>query len=637
MRTADPTQAFAAKLALGYEFVGREKSLDGYISGPLTPTLGMRFAFYASDLKGWVDNNVPQGLLLSPKYDRVPRNKELAARLTVKWDPSEKFDARFKFSVNSIRGTGAGANQQQFYCPRGVSQFATNFPGYLNDCKADDNILHGDISTGLSSATSRYGDGVPALTQQQMLGSLELNWHVNDNLTATSVTGYYNATLDNLENYNDTYNPALFLPSRNRYRGDEYSEEVRLASSYDGPLNFLVGGIYTKSAARTGSNTYRNGATAPANLTSIVPVQLNNYYLVQHGTAWSVFGQGMWKVIPTVEFDLGARYSHESKELPVVRATPASGAGSQAPNPPLITTPDTEASWNNLSPEATLTWRPTERFTLFGSYKYGFLSGGFNAGSSTFSTSLKYNQQNIRGAEIGTKTLLLNDHLRINISAYDYVVTGLQIAQSIGTIQTIFNAGKAKIKGVEFDANYRVPWVDGLSIRGSAAYNRARYSVYTVSCYGGQTPAQGCNLFPNATGAFTTQNLAGQQVLRAPDWVGSLGAGYERPIGGGLKLGLSSDASFSGKYFTDAGNKPFAAMPSYWIVDATVRISDERDRWELALVGKNLLNTYYWVRSLDGIFTGSGTGTAGGINADQQGPISRGRELMLRVTLKTGG
>lgn len=52
IRTADPTKAFSAKASALYEFVGRQAQFDGFVSGPLTDTLGIRVAVLASHMSG---------------------------------------------------------------------------------------------------------------------------------------------------------------------------------------------------------------------------------------------------------------------------------------------------------------------------------------------------------------------------------------------------------------------------------------------------------------------------------------------------------------------------------------------------------------------------------------------------------
>jgi iron complex outermembrane receptor protein len=134
-----------------------------------------------------------------------------------------------------------------------------------------------------------------------------------------------------------------------------------------------------------------------------------------------------------------------------------------------------------------------------------------------------------------------------------------------------------------------------------------------------------------------TQNLAGTQVPNAPYWIINGGFYYETPIGSGLKLGLSGDASFNTSSVTDSKNTPFSRSPQQTLLDATVKIGADEDRWELAFIGRNLTNRFYWSDSQEHFPTGAGTGgPAGtvGIVGDRTALVSRGRELWVRASFK---
>jgi iron complex outermembrane receptor protein len=130
------------------------------------------------------------------------------------------------------------------------------------------------------------------------------------------------------------------------------------------------------------------------------------------------------------------------------------------------------------------------------------------------------------------------------------------------------------------------------------------------------------------------QNLTGATLPRAPKWNLSGGFNFETPVGSRLKLGVSGDVKYSSSYLTDSINSPEGQMPSFALVDASVRVGDENDKWQLALIGRNLTNRYVWVNSVDVPFTGSGTGTAAGIRADTMAVVDRGREIMLMASYK---
>ena len=187
---------------------------------------------------------------------------------------------------------------------------------------------------------------------------------------------------------------ALDFYGYTRYR--QVSQELRLASSYSGPINFLVGGYYDKTRLAT-------------NTTLIVNGPIFNQRI--GGEALSGFGQLLWNVFPTLELAGGARYTREKRDITVTR--------NGIVQPLLIT----DASFNNLSPEATITYRPTGRLTLYGAYKRGFKSGGFAAPLTSGAALVApgpnylYRPEKVKGFEIGAKALLLDGALRVNSAA----------------------------------------------------------------------------------------------------------------------------------------------------------------------------------------------------------------------------
>lgn len=610
IRTADPTPHFEARAQLGYEVNAHEWRGEAYASGPLTDTLGIRVAAYGSTMRGWVSNLAPAST--PPVRAYVPHDREYAGRLTLKFEPSSDFDARFKLTYNRLKGVGPSANDQFVNCiTPGITQY-----GDVDDCRANDIVRRGNIGSGYAALDPGFRDGRPYHVQKQLLTSLEMNYRPSDVLTATSVTSYYDLDYDSMDNYTRTSNPGLILAARNLFKLSEFSQELRLASDFDGPLNLLAGGYYQKSEARyynpTGVGLF--GA----------PLLIINTDLTQKGKAWSVFGQATWDITETLELAGGGRYSDERKRVNVVTF----GAPANPPKP--------KGKWHNFSPEATLTWRPSSDLTVFGAYKRGFLSGGFNGGPVGATDPRDYDQQTIRGFEAGVKARLAGGSLRANLTAYRYNAIGLQVTNTNttpggGVSQTTTNAGRARIQGVEGDLNWTPP-VEGLTLRGSLSYTHARYRTFLNNCYVGQSIAEGCNV-NLVNGAYTQQDFAGRQIIRAPDWTAGVGVNYDVPVGSDLTLGLSSDAAYTSRYYTAATASPGSEASGYWLLDASIRLSpDDRD-WEIAVVGNNLTNRYYFNGSFEALFAPGPTGTAvAGRQADTIASISRGRQVMLRLT-----
>jgi iron complex outermembrane receptor protein len=474
------------------------------------------------------------------------------------------------------------------------------------------------------------------------MSGLEMNYDLTESLTVTSVTGYYSVDLDNFSNYTASYNPVTVLPSRNLMKIDELSEELRLTSNFDGRVNFMTAAYYQDSDAETGSHTYvGTPGSAPLIPGTTAPFELNHYYLKQKGEAYSFFAQVQFDITSQLELSGGARYSHEEKELTsIVSLVPGN------PDPVPITPLVSKVDFSNTSPEVSLTWRPSDTLTIYGSYKEGFLSGGFNGSSGASAalsgTDLTYDEETVKGYEAGLKTILFDGALQANLALYSYDIEGLQVVVTTqGVIQELKNAGAVSSDGIEFDFNWETP-LEGLSIHGAAAYADGQYDDYQAACYRGQTASSPvpCLLQESRVThqVALLQDLSGTDLLRSPEWAGNIGAVFDRPISSGLKLVLSADLSYSDDYLTDATSKPRGISPSYQILDASVRLAELNDRWGVSLIGKNLTGEYFWVRNSDAPFSGSApSGTAGvGVLGDSVASINRGPEVLLRVDFRFG-
>jgi outer membrane receptor protein involved in Fe transport len=183
---------------------------------------------------------------------------------------------------------------------------------------------------------------------------------------------------------------------------------------------------------------------------------------------------------------------------------------------------------------------------------------------------------------------------------------------------------------VEAEFQFAPNGIPGFDLHGSVNYNKARYTDFPLApCYAGQTPAAGCNL-----AGGSRQDLSGQTLSVAPLWTGNLGVNYEMSVGSAMKLGLNVDAKYSGSYLASAFGNPLSRQGKYVTLDAGLRFGAEDDNWQLAVIGKNLTNRFYVTGVVDGPSTGSGTGTPGGIRADQLGFGTLPRTVMVEVTKK---
>lgn len=648
IKTADPGDKLEIMSRIGYEFNAQEMRADLVVSTPLTSTLGVRVALSTSQMDGFRTNLAGQAMAaanairpgaVAGYQPQGPEQEFYFGRGTIKWAPSTTFDARGKFTYAKVDGIGyqQGGGFQRIYCPNGAP-FQANQASALNggvpnpalaaalavdNCKADNRYANGFINPAfLAASPIRQRDPRGAGDYSQLLGSVEMNFRPTDTLTLTSVSGYVRQKEFRYDTYSNSPSDAvaaLDFYGYTTYR--QYSEEVRLLSNFDGPLDFLLGGYIDNTRLTTNTVPLVNGAIFDQRI---------------EGQAYSGFGQVIWNVTSRIEAAGGARITREDRSIAVTR--------NGVPQPLLID----DATFNNVSPEATLTYRPTKRMTLYGAYKQGFKSGGFAApltgGAALVAPgpNYLYRPEKVKGFEIGAKALLFDGMLRVNTAAYTYEYSDLQVnsldnSSGLAVIR-VTNAAAARVKGVEGDFVFHPRSIRGVDLHGAMAYNHANYSNFLATCYIGQTVAMGCNQNPNASGVYQGQQLAGHPLINAPRWNASLGFNFEHELtSSGLSLGLSVDADYKSSYNPHPELAPGALQAEAAFLNGTLRLFDHDSGWDVSLIGRNLTDIYRVDVASNagqtGISARTGTTIDGGL-ADLNGNVNRGREVLLQITFR---
>lgn len=324
----------------------------------------------------------------------------------------------------------------------------------------------------------------------------------------------------------------------------------------------------------------------------------------------------------------------------------------------------------NWSPELTITYTPTDDFTVFGALKQGYKSGSFIMTTPpTAGADNSFGDERVRGGEVGIKARLADRALNLSTAFYYYKYGNLQVganevaAGGLPVIRTI-NAGKSKVYGVDFEATYQPPSIEGLTARLAVNWNHARFTEFNnAPCSGGQTIAEGCNLFPTevtnadaiAAGQFVlepgtgrrikynAQNLSGLPLPRAADWSIVAGFDYNTAVTSGLRLGFGVNGQYSSKFLKNLGRRSDFFQPAFVKLNANLSVGAENDSWEVALIGNNLTNKFtagnctQYSGATGQIFASPvfGTPVRNAAGVDELACIpDRGREVFLRLTFR---
>jgi iron complex outermembrane receptor protein len=625
-----PTDQLEVSVKTGYEFYAQEKSIEAAVSGPITDTLGARVAIYGTDMRGWI-HNVAQSI--DNPFADVPGQsptlpgasytynglKEIAGRLTLQFKPTNDLTATLRLFGSANQNNGDASNVQTTRC--GASgKLESGINGVVDpfgSCGINGTQSLGALPSGYAAGTPLFDDGDDYGRFNSFMGSFSVDYSTGP-LALTSITGFVHYDQVTSDSVSKTvFSVTDWNASVDKFQ--QLSEEVRLVSTFKSPVNFTVGAYYEHNALGT------QGAVI---LGPFSPDPRNGSYATSEkqtfsrGNAYSGFGQLRWNIIETLELAGGARYTKEVKQGTaentfVNESFPATFI--YAPEGVLYSA---QTSNSNVSPEVTLSWHPVHDSTLYAAYKTGFLSGGFGAptlltANIVSGNELIYRPETVKGGEIGLKTMLFDNAVRLTSAVFYYNYKGLQLSNfnAAADQQTIENVGGARTEGFEAEALWRA--MQKLTLHAALSYTRARYTSFQIACYVGQTPATGCNT------ATDSQDLTGQALVRAPDWTGNAGFDYETDLSASLKIGFTGDARYSDKYFTQENNNPVAVQGQYGQIDASVRVLTADDRWRVSLIGQNLTNKVYAISSFDSTYPGQ-------ISSG----VSRGREVLLQAGYK---
>ncbi|WP_421849794.1 TonB-dependent receptor [Novosphingobium sp.] len=673
LRSADPTKTWEFGGKASYEFEEHGYVVGGYLSGPVTDTLGIRVAAQYNDISQYTK--------IQPGIAAQIRNRgmrDFVGRLTLQYDPSSAFTANLK--VNYVRNRNDGAiGHQDIYCGKNgradevvLLGGAVAVPSGAN-CNINDRYYaisdpsptqNSNYPTGSAAGDGKY-PGHPFGKTDIWLTRLKMDLDVGAGLKVSSVTGYFAIKSIDSDTYSTVgtgpaFNPngiplALIAPrlAANNAPGSaqgfgssdplnatkQFTQELRLSSNWSGPFNFMVGGFYEHR--NIDFDTSQQGVNISIIALDPVTGSAFDWFKKHHTTtsAYSLFASGSYDITEQLELSGGVRWTKEDKvntiSVPYVHAflaaTPAFISSGFFSGP----IPFKDQNW---SPEVTLRYKASDDLNIYAAYKTGYKSGGidnsalpsnsllgFNnpATRDAVAAGLKFKSERTKGGEIGVKSQFLGRTITLNGSLFYYKFTDLQLQVFDATkVQfRTFNASELTTKGVDIDFTWRTP-LEGLRLNGALAYTKASFTKDLIS-------------------AITGENLKGRNAARAPEWAGNAGFDYNVPIGSSLEFGAHGNFQFSGSYYTDTTSFNDYKQKSYATVDGGISIGQPDGKWKLALVGINLADKRYVVSSGSRPFLAppGGYGTPGSATYVPQGDdlnvnLNRGRQVFVEASFK---
>ena len=437
-----------------------------------------------------------------------------------------------------------------------------------------------DVTTAEQVLDNRVATAnrVPLAEVQQYGITGEIEFPISDNADLIFIGSYRD--FDSSENYDSDFSGLdVFDVDRLDTNIKTTTAELRLqGETFGGRLSYLIGGYYADEDIDAeidfslGSDFdllaggLFGGALGPAPLTLLtdlindpatpgngVPPSLTtatNVY-AQESESWSIFTHNTLDVTDQLSLTIGLRYSDESKTggftqsasnnptcltllggtatianvvgpalVPSVLglgcfAFTAPAIGSDAIAFPLPREFEVPFSDSELIYTGKIAFQPNPDINLYASFTHGYKSGGINLDITANSGGADptFLSEEVDAYEIGFKSTLLDGAVTLNVTGFHEEFSNFQVLEFTGAQFTTFNVGEALSTGIEIESVIRPS--DNFTVNAGVTYTDARYPS---DCDGGLTS-------PNVLA------LCGNSLTNAPDWVGIMGATYERDIG----------------------------------------------------------------------------------------------------------
>lgn len=479
-------------------------------------------------------------------------------RLSMQWDLNESVNVKLFHEVFDVD---------------------TNFQVYI-----DPNDMH-------TSTVATSSAGKPNQTVENELTVANVTWDINDNLSLTSITGFFDSEVSAVPN--DLGPSALIgVPATaNRFvtvfeefwEMEQISQDFRLNGSSDSIDWFVGASYYNEKVDVSGSLVVDAGLFLDPDYGT--PAELSDTGIRDAGdlantssasnetTSWAVYGDATFSVSEDLSITIGARYTDEEKEASGVTtddglAVWTVGEGSS------------KDSWTSFDPRIAVDYHLTNDVLLYASVAKGFKSGGVNRFFDANGNQTSFNPEENTAIELGVKSDLLDGAARVNaaIFQYDYSDFQLETSGAGGALQI---QSTADLKNTGFE-------IDGTLLVGEHLDFRLAYAYIDAE-------------FDNGEAGSPATSIKGNVAARAPKENWSLLATYSLDTDAGVFKARAeytfNDESYYTVYEDDVD--PGYKTDSYGVTNLRVSFDSSDAKWGLALVGSNITDEEYTSSILD--------------------------------------
>ena len=399
--------------------------------------------------------------------EKIGGTEVLATKFKVRFEPTDNYRLDFTYeNIDDTSETVAAAN----LTPTGEGYVfgALGFPGIGN---AD------PLITGQSNWCHVWGcnDNGHQIESEGLYLTQTLEF---DKYTLKSITGDRSHEEVLASTYTGEAYNSLYDASRNTLR-DQFQQEFRLTSNFDGPLNFVSGVAYYEEDVEFvvfGGLGFLSLFGFGTDFYDIAEVQAS----VQNRESQAIYIDGSYDVSDQLKLTLGFRHTEDEKTFERYQYG-APGAASTVAGFATINATTFSGLHGNPLPESAFAfvykdskdfeadtfrvvadYQLNDDVMLYASYATGFISGGFSETCGSVQYCSPYDDEENVNIEVGFKSDLMDGRLRLNGAVFHTEYENLQRDTVINKLvgganfqETIsVNEGESTARGLELEATY---------------------------------------------------------------------------------------------------------------------------------------------------------------------------------------
>ena len=411
---------------------------------------------------------------------------------------------------------------------------------------------------------------------------------------------------------------------------DQFSQEIRIASNFDGKFNFQLGALYFDADDKqnyfvvTTELDYASLLLQAIGGNAAPPIFLNGTPSASLEST-ALFGELYYQATDTLKFTTGLRYTRDEKGIVDRNLLFTVPVGAPLPDFRRDDTTFTEVTGRfgfDLKPG----W--FDDSTIYAFYSRGYKAGGFNppfdrTNPSFSGTADIYDPEFIDSIEIGSKNVFAGGRVQANLSAFAYKYDSLQVSKIVARTSVNENVD-ADIFGLEGEFVF-VP-MDDVVVDLNVSYLNSKIknatsidprnptnsdpnftAVKDIATAGNYilptanipaAVAAGCLLDPaqlggpfglaglnplcatafGATDGIAT-DLDGNQLPNAPEFSAKLGVQYTYNFSGGQKITPRLDYYWRDDFEARIFNAPGEKLKSFTILNAQIDYLSADQSW----------------------------------------------------------